>query len=687
MEVFKIGVEMVLAGTLMESLEILAGKLTGIKAGVADVEGGFARWGLAIGAAGAALAAGGLIEALGHAVEHGGELVKQQTLLNNLLGGNTDMVQKMTDAAAHANVMGVTHAENLKAMRELIGVTPTAEDAMNIEPEVMRGATVLKQLTGADPSETLQTLAKAVELRGGGMDPVTHQLDPERLAKEIGAAVRAIVASGGLINASTLLQFMKTAGPMARMQEDPDKFYEGTLTAMMDMGGFRAGTALTALGRQLLGGQMTGPKAEELERLGILNQGQWHKSGTGVYVDPGGMNGTDLIKNPEQGLQAWMNQILIPALKEHGYTKNADVQEELYRLFGTETGRRMAGLYVQNEGQIARDAYLYDKNKGLGSYEDDANKNLDLNIEGLHSAFNDFLQEFGAPMVPLAISALQGLSGVFEKMADFAEAHPEQMKVIGEAMAALAAAFVVLGAGAVVAAAVMLAPGAAIMVGLGAIATAITTVAALNSTSAASVLASITDGISAAITTISGLNWAGAAAVFRTITDDLVSFGREIATGANWGGLLSAIGSDIGSFVGVIEKLPWASAKSVLTTIGNDLEWLANKIGALNKLITPNLDTDPKTGAPLLPKTQDEHSWLPSWLQKGSYDTPSGYSTPSGGQQTAAISVPVSLNIDGRKVAESMSEELAMMFSMPSSAPSAGAGMGFIPGDAGMTSV
>jgi hypothetical protein len=34
-----------------------------------------------------------------------------------------------------------------------------------------------------------------------------------------------------------------------------------------------------------------------------------------------------------------------------------------------------------------------------------------------------------------------------------------------------------------------------------------------------------------------------------------------------------------------------------------------------------------------------------------------------------------------------MSEELAMMFSLPSSAPEAGAGMGFIPGDAGTTAV
>ena len=54
-EVFKIGVEIALAGTIMQGLEAISSKLLGINAKVKDVEGGFARWATAIGGAAAPL--------------------------------------------------------------------------------------------------------------------------------------------------------------------------------------------------------------------------------------------------------------------------------------------------------------------------------------------------------------------------------------------------------------------------------------------------------------------------------------------------------------------------------------------------------------------------------------------------------------------------------------------------------
>ena len=50
---YKIGVEIALAGTIMQGLEAISAKLLGIHSKVKDVEGGFKRWGLAVGGAAA----------------------------------------------------------------------------------------------------------------------------------------------------------------------------------------------------------------------------------------------------------------------------------------------------------------------------------------------------------------------------------------------------------------------------------------------------------------------------------------------------------------------------------------------------------------------------------------------------------------------------------------------------------
>ena len=247
-----------------------------------------------------------------------------------------------------------------------------------------------------------------------------------------------IVASGGFINANKALQLMQQAGPMARMQTDADTFYKGIMTAVMDMSGNRAGTALTAVGRQLLGGQMTMPKAEELERLGILpprGPTTWHKAGTGVYVAPGALKGEDIIKDPLRGMSEWFKDILVPAMKGAGITKNADVQQELYRAFGTETARRMAGLYLQNMAQISRDAALYDKVNPDLAYKGIAKHDYAANLDNLSKSIENFGQAVGSPSVGTAINYMRGISSVLNSISKQAAQHQEATQKALEAAA------------------------------------------------------------------------------------------------------------------------------------------------------------------------------------------------------------------------------------------------------------
>lgn len=526
-DVYKIGVEIALTGTIIQGLEAVAARLVGINTKVKEVEGGLSRWGTAVGGAAALIGAAALAAGLEKAVSAGGELVKQQALLRNMGISWADVVETTNKAqlATH-QVIGTTIAENVKGIRELLGVMPNLEEAQAKYPAIMQAAKVLESLTGAPADGTMQTLAKAIELRGGGINPQTGQLDPDRLQREAEAATKAIIASGGLVNAQTLLQTMQQAGPMARMVTDADTFYKGVITAMMDMGGFRAGTALTAVGRQLLGGKMTKPTAEEMEAMGLLVPGMWHKSGTGVFVDKGGVVGEDILKDPQRGIAAWMSSVLLPAFSQHGITSAADIQQELYRVFGTETGRRMAGLYIQNQAQIERDAKLYDQALGGQAYGNVAKGDLAANTKNFADAYQSLLQALGSPLVPTAIQALQTMSNGLNGLAGSLLAHPDMAKAIGESIAVLVAALT--GAG-VVAIGTLLIGAAPIAAAIGGIVAAAAAFAAFNWRSIADAWNWITD----AARSLAGVAWQKIVDVFNGILNAIRAFADGLASVAN----------------------------------------------------------------------------------------------------------------------------------------------------------
>ena len=365
---------------------------------------------------------------IGKLLSAGGELEKQKQLLRGMGGISEAEINKTVQMAQldTQKLLGSTIAGNVKGMREMMGIMPNLDIARETYPMVFQAAKVLERLEGTPADKSIQTLAKMIELRGGGIDPTTHELSPGRFLSEADSAIKMIVASGGFINANKALQLMQQAGPMARMQTDADTFYKGIMTAVMDMSGNRAGTALTAVGRQLLGGQMTMPKAEELERLGILpprGPTTWHKAGTGVYVAPGALKGEDIIKDPLKGMSEWFKDVLVPAMKAAGIIKNADVQQELYRAFGTETARRMAGLYLQNMAQISRDAALYDKVNPDLAYKGIGQHDYAANLDNLTKSIENFGQAVGSPSVSTAIGYMRGISSVLDSISKQAAQH------------------------------------------------------------------------------------------------------------------------------------------------------------------------------------------------------------------------------------------------------------------------
>ena len=153
-----------------------------------------------------------------------GQLELQKKLLGDRLGTNIKAgdVDSATAAAigmatGGANsIIGTTPAENLKGITELLSVTPDLKAAISLYPQMMRAAKDLEEVSGGKDKadDNLRTLAKALEMIGGGIDPKTHELDPERMKAATNEAIKTIIEGGGFIDGATLFGMAKQAGGM-----------------------------------------------------------------------------------------------------------------------------------------------------------------------------------------------------------------------------------------------------------------------------------------------------------------------------------------------------------------------------------------------------------------------------------------------------------------------------------------
>jgi hypothetical protein len=292
-------------------------------------------------------------------------------------------------------------------------------------PKIEEAATVIHTQTGEETGTAIGRLLKSLALRGDLVDPHTHDIDPSRFMAGLEAAMKFMIAANGLASTNDIFNLMKQAGPAARMMDDPKSFYETMLAIVLDMGGARAGTALTAVGRQLFGGKMSMATAIDMQKMGMLKQGSYHKSGTPgmVAIEADGLVGEDILN--KQGIFAWAKSIVTPALAERGLTDAASINRELYKLFSTETGRRLMSLYLTQAQQTIRDAKQMEK---IPSISDNvkilSNEGLSYNTDAMTTAWNNMWAAISGGASPAKLALLQGLTHVFENFSDAARGVP-----------------------------------------------------------------------------------------------------------------------------------------------------------------------------------------------------------------------------------------------------------------------
>jgi hypothetical protein len=360
----------------------LQGQLSGIASGLAKIG-----------------AASGMAILIADTVKANAALERQVNIFR--LAGNTAAEAAEARKAAYKSaveVRGVDVVEQMKLLRELSSALQDNPGARDVLPDFARAKSVISFATGRDNDEDTTRLAKMIELRGGAVNRETEKIDPKLFQSELDAAVKALVVGQGLLTTNDLQQMIKQGGPaMKNFHGHAETFWADYLAAAEDMGGSRAGTATTAIARQILGGIMTPNVKSEWEKLGMLNATGWHhdKKGNVVIDDPAkAIHGYDDFLHG--GVKDFVDKDMRPAFKKHGIDTPEKQNAELYQFGSTETARRMYGLYLSNDPQIKAVIERYKKAMGLDGFDKVVNHDFTHNLESVGAALHTFATALGS---------------------------------------------------------------------------------------------------------------------------------------------------------------------------------------------------------------------------------------------------------------------------------------------------
>jgi hypothetical protein len=459
-------------------LQALGRSLLGLNLKVADVEKGLNRVKIAALGLGGVIAGKEIIEGWAKMAEAGGKLQAAQIAMTNAGMTHLEVVRETAEAyRSMSEVKGPDIVERINAIRELRGIVGAGAGGHDYREinALLPNYLKVRELTGDKGGNDL---FRAVEQQGGARFKPDGEFDQVRFDKYVDAGLRTLQAGGGNIKPRDLLNVMQMASVTARGM-DPDAFWNMMMTPMLEMGGHRAGTALTAVSRAFYGGIMPERNARELDRLGLYNPGairhiphmtreeraelqkQGYTIGKGgvVTVGSGALRGEKELNDPQQGVFPWINDILLPRLKAD-YRKNvatrpgntesfdAYLRDEMYKALPTETARRFVALLTAQVTSVQRDNTMRSQAPGLSAY-DIAQQGFDKQVENVKRSWSSLMETLGLPAAKDGATILKAIAGGLDSITQWAAKHPDAAKDLERLALGISAVAAVSGGAAI----------------------------------------------------------------------------------------------------------------------------------------------------------------------------------------------------------------------------------------------
>lgn len=479
----------------------------------------------------------GIAGVLGDAAKDAAAYTHQLELMK-VAGMSAKDVAQATSVAwkTSREIATTTATSNLQMIGELRSVLPdvnlSISEAVHFLPQVAKLDAVMASLNhGKSPEGLAYATLRAVEMMGGTVDPKTGKQDTDRAAKMIDAITQAAIMSHGKITPNEWVGFAQQASAVVKNM-DPAKIIRQNATLIMEMGGKRAGTALTSMNQQVVGGIMPQRMVDDWEKYGLINMKKVSKTRTGVRLAPGAIKGEDVFKG-EGGALDWIENIFIPTLKKAGLD-NKQISDNIIRLFGRQTTQREASLMITQQQQIQRDIEMQKRAaKASGSFSELSKSDPETLGRSYESQKTNMMTAIGRVAMPTVIRGMQYITNLFTTIGEFATKHPTIMKALVMAVAVFAAFAIVFGS--ILAVVGTVAAVAAVAGGGGVIA----------------IIAGIAAGITAIGAAVLAINWSGVLSDVKTWLSNIVS------AVSNWlSSMVNAVRSHLPSWLGGIDKPP-----------------------------------------------------------------------------------------------------------------------------------
>lgn len=440
-EVYKIAVQIGMQNGVSSVLRTIQRDLMGLNGAIDMTAGKFTRMQTAVAGGMVAMAGIATLGAFAEIAKAGGKLLDQQQLMLSNGTSQIDLAKEMATAYQMVGIGGSNLVQNLKMvadLRQLLGGTNLPE-ALTLAPVLMKAGIAAGGIMHSDPEKAAYAIALIEDNLGYNLNSA-GKMDPERAGEKANLIDAIISGTNGRVTPDMILAFAKQARTAGRLLSDQG--FIDMAPVIQAMGGYRAGTGLQAFDRAMVGGVMTTRGTSWLEKLGLLDPSHVHKAESGyTRLDANSIAGSNIMA---QDPQAWVNNILVPALQKAGAT---DIPSMLKMILQSGMANTTNGLLAELAGNStlnAKDVTNISNASKVDQYTVEM-QSLGLAWQNFTGALDSIFETLGLPAAQMSVVMLNDIAGALRSFDQWLAAHPGYASAIDKILLGLGVALTVLG--------------------------------------------------------------------------------------------------------------------------------------------------------------------------------------------------------------------------------------------------
>lgn len=378
------------------------------------------------------------------------------------LGLGKEESDRAIEYAKRMKTFGTSMNDNLGLMLDATTAFADVHHAEMVAPTLAKMKFANKAMFGAEQGgeneRQFMDMLKVIEARNG-------LNSKEDFVKQADMVQRVITATGGRVDSTQWLDFIKRGGIAAKGLSSEAMYYQMEPIVQI-MSGASAGVGLRGAYQNLYQGRTTKRAAQNLDKFGLIgdkSKVKHDKTGQTSSLDPGALLGSDLFRINQF---EWMEKVLLPQLAKKGINDEKGIVDAIGSIFSnTSASGLFSQMYLMRD-QIHKNAKLNAGAFGIDDLDTRARTTVSGQEVDTMARFHDAMRDAGTALLPTYISLLNTAASALQGITNFARENPVLASYIGKAVlwvGLLAAGFGALSLGA----AAMLGPFAIVRYGLG----------------------------------------------------------------------------------------------------------------------------------------------------------------------------------------------------------------------------